>query len=58
MHQAKPFDLEMIVERCNNEVSHAVGNHDIFEQRIKLIVEKLFGGKSVRRLGKAAKRSK
>ena len=58
MHQAEPFDLETIVERYNTEMGHAVGNHDIFDQRIQLIVEKLFGGKSARRLGKVAKRSK
>jgi hypothetical protein len=58
MHQVEPFDLETIIERYNSEMSHAVGNHDIFDQRIQLIVEKLFNSKSARRLGKAAKRLK
>jgi hypothetical protein len=58
MHQVEPFDLETIVERYNNEMDQAVGNHDIFDQQIQLIVEKLFGGKSVRRFGKTAKRLK
>ena len=58
MHLAEPFDLETIVERYNHEMDHAVGNHDIFDQKIQLIVEKLFGDKDARRLGKAAKRLK
>ena len=58
MHRAEPFDLETIIERYNSEMGQAVGNHDIFDQNIQLIVEKLFNSKSARRLGKAAKRLK
>jgi hypothetical protein len=58
MHQAEPFDLEIIVERYNEEMGQAIGDHKILDQQIQLIVEKLFGGKSVRRFGKAAKRLK
>jgi hypothetical protein len=52
MHQAKPFDLETIVERYNSEMSQAIGDPKILDQKIQLIVEKLFGAKSARRLGK------
>ena len=58
MHQAEPFALETINERYNAEMGQAIGDHKILDQKIQLIVEKLFGGQSVRRLGKAAKRSK
>ena len=37
-------------------MDHAVGNHDIFDQKIQLIVEKLFDNKNARRLGEKAKR--
>lgn len=56
MHQAEPFDLETIVDRYNNEMDHAVGDHDIFDQKIQLIVEKLFDSKNARRLGKSSKK--
>jgi hypothetical protein len=52
MHEAEPFDLETIVERYNEEMGQAIGDHRILDQQIQLIVEKLFGGKSVRRFGK------
>jgi hypothetical protein len=58
MHQAEPFDLETIVARYKEEMGQAIGDHKILDQQIQLIVEKLFGSNSVRRFGKATKRSK
>lgn len=52
MHQIEPFDLDTIVERYNAEMGQAIGDHNILDQKIMLLVEKLFGGKSTRRFGK------
>jgi hypothetical protein len=52
MHKVEPFDLEMIVTRYNEEMSQAIGDHKILDLHIQLLVEKLFGGKSIRRFGK------
>jgi hypothetical protein len=52
MHHAEPFNLDIIVERYNTEMGQAIGDHNILDQKIALIVEKLFGGRSTRRFGK------
>jgi hypothetical protein len=54
MHQTEPFDLETIVDRYNYEMGRAIralGGHQIFDQRIQLVLERLFGGKYVRGSG-------
>jgi hypothetical protein len=54
MHETTPFDLETIVERYNFSMRlaiQALGGHQIFDQRIRLVLEKLFGGKYVRGSG-------
>jgi serine/threonine protein kinase len=54
MHEAKPFDLETLVERYNFDMRlaiQALGGHQIFDQRIRLVLERLFGGKYVRGSG-------
>ena len=54
MHRTQPFHLETIVERYNFEMRRAIlalGGHQIFDQRIRLVLEKLFGGKYVRGSG-------
>ena len=54
MHKAEPFDLETIVERYNFSMRlaiQALGGHQIFDQRIRLVLQKLFGGKSIRGSG-------
>jgi hypothetical protein len=56
MHKAEPFNLETIIERYNEEMGHAIGDPKIQDQKIALIVEKLFGAKSVRRIGTSSKR--
>lgn len=55
MHEAEPFDLEIIVKRYNEEMGQIIGDHRILDQKLQLIVEKLFGPKSARRIGKAKK---
>jgi len=55
MHKAKPFHLETIIERYNDEMGQAVralGGHPIFDQRIRRVLEMLFGGKYVRGSGR------
>ncbi len=54
MHSAKPFDLEIIVERYNFSMRlaiQALGGHQIFDQRIQAILEMLFGGRYIRGSG-------
>jgi hypothetical protein len=52
MHQAEPFDLETIVERYNEEMGQAIGDHDILDQKIELLLEILFGERGRRKVGK------
>ena len=56
MHEAEPFDLEVIVKRYNEEMGQVIGDHRILDQKIQLILEKLFGPQSARRIWKANKR--
>jgi hypothetical protein len=56
MHLARPFDLEELVERYNAEMGQVIGDHRILDQKVQLIVEKLFGAKSARRFGKRRSR--
>jgi len=49
MHEAKPFDLDTIVERYKAEMGHAIGDRRILDQKIQLVVEKLFGRRGARR---------
>jgi hypothetical protein len=59
MHHVEPFDLETIVERYNFGMRQAIrglGGHLIFDQRIQAILQKLFGGKSVRGSGQLTMR--
>lgn len=51
MHEAEAFDLDTIVERYRSEMSHAIGDPRILDQKILLIIEKLFGRRGVRRFG-------
>jgi hypothetical protein len=50
MHRAKPFDLELLVERSNDQVLRSYGNLETLEH-IYLIIEKLFGPGRVHRVG-------
>jgi serine/threonine protein kinase len=50
MHRAKPFDLELIVERSNDQVLRSYGNLETLEHTY-LIIEKLFGPNRVHRVG-------
>jgi hypothetical protein len=50
MHGAKPFDLELIVERSNDQVLRSYGNLETLEH-VYLIIEKLFGPNRVHRVG-------
>ena len=56
MHEAEPFDLEVIVKRYNEEMGQVIGDHRILDQKLQLILEKLFGPQSARRIWKAKKR--
>lgn len=49
MHRAKPFDVEVIVERWNDQVPRTFEGMDAVEH-LCLIIEKLFGPNRVRRL--------
>jgi hypothetical protein len=49
MHEAEPFDLDTIVKRYKSEMGQAIGDHKILDQKIQLVIEKLFGRKGVRR---------
>jgi hypothetical protein len=54
MHKTVPFNLETIVELYNFEMRQAIlalGGHQIFDQRIRLVLERLFGGRYVRGSG-------
>ena len=54
MNEITPFDMETIVERYNFEMRRtiqALGGHQIFDQRIRAILEMLFGGRYVRGSG-------
>jgi len=50
MHRVKPFDLELIVERSNDQVLRSYGNLETLEH-VYLIIEKLFGPNRVHRVG-------
>jgi len=50
MHQVQPFDLETIVHRWNEEISQAIGDHRILDQKIQLIIGKLFGDPAMSRI--------
>jgi hypothetical protein len=49
MHAAEPFDLAILVNRYKTEMGHAIGDRRILDQKIQLILEKLFGRKGIRR---------
>jgi hypothetical protein len=51
MHEAEPFNLDTIVERYKTEMGQVIGDHKILDQKIQLVLEKLFGQKGVRRFG-------
>jgi serine/threonine protein kinase len=50
MHRAKPFDLELIVERSNDQVLRSYGSLETLEHTY-LIIEKLFGPNRVHLVG-------
>jgi serine/threonine protein kinase len=50
MHRAFPFDLEVIVERSNEQSPRAFGNLETLAH-VGLLVEKLFGPNRVHRVG-------
>lgn len=50
MHRAQPFDLEVIVERCNDQNLRSFGSLDTLEH-VCLIIERLFGPNRVHRFG-------
>jgi hypothetical protein len=52
MHQAEPFDLDTIVTRYNEEMSQVVADHNILDLQVEVLLEKLFGRRGLRRLGK------
>ena len=52
MHEVEPFDLDTIVERYKSEMGQVIGDHKILDQKIQLVVEKLFGRRGVRRFTK------
>lgn len=56
MHQAEPFDLDTLVERYRSEMIQAIGDHDILDQKLELLLEKLFGGRGLRRFGRKKSR--
>lgn len=51
MHEVDPFDLDTLVERYRDEMGQAIGDRRILNQKIELLLEKLFGGRGVRRFG-------
>ena len=51
MHEAEPFDLDTIVARYKSEMGQVIGDHKILDQKIQLVVEKLFGRRGVRKFG-------
>jgi len=52
MHDVEPFDLDTIVERYKSEMGQVIGDHKILDQKIQLVVEKLFGRRGVRRFAR------
>ncbi len=50
MHRAMPFDLEILVERWNDQTLRAFGNLETLEH-VSLIIERLFGPNRVHRVG-------
>jgi hypothetical protein len=56
MHQAESFDLDTIVQRYRDEMGQVIGDHNILDQKLELLLEKLFGGRGVRRFGRKRSR--
>jgi hypothetical protein len=55
MHQAKPFDLDILVDRYNDHMDwplRSLGGHERFDRQIRLVFERLFGVKHVRHAGR------
>lgn len=57
MHEVQPFDLETIVQRYDEEMGQAIGDHQILDLKLELIIEKLFGAGAARRGRKSKRRS-
>jgi hypothetical protein len=56
MHRVEPFDLDTIVQRYDEEMGQAIGDHKILDLKLELIIEKLFGATAARRIGKSKRR--
>jgi hypothetical protein len=52
MHRAKPFDLQVVVERYNDEIVRTFGGNDHYHRQLQLLIDRLFGARSFRRLAK------
>jgi hypothetical protein len=50
MHSSRPFNLEVIVERWNDQTPRTFGTPDTLEH-VYLVIEKLFGPNRVHRIG-------
>jgi hypothetical protein len=57
MHEVEAFDLETIVKRYDEEMGQAIGDHQILDLKLELILEKLFGARAARRARKGKRRS-
>ena len=51
MHRAKPFKLDVLVERFDNEMGQATIDPGIFKLQFLHIIERLFGPSSARTVG-------
>ena len=49
MHEVEPFDLDTLALRYKAEMGHAICDHKILDQKILIIVEKLFGRRGTRK---------
>jgi hypothetical protein len=56
MHEVEPFDLKTIVQRYDDEMGQAIGDHQILDLKLELILEKLFGASAARRARKGRRR--
>ena len=56
MHGVQAFDLETIVRRYDEEMGQAIGDHQILDLKLELIIEKLFGASAARRIRKNKRR--
>jgi hypothetical protein len=51
MHRARPFDLQKLVGRYNDEIRQAIYSPRFLDDQLHLIIQRLFGKSSVRRRG-------